>query len=75
MPVEKPQNTLFESKEDIEKRIEELKKHKQEIMQKYIDRIANGELVPKLGNKEFRCKTLYNSGGVTILKMEKEKIL
>ena len=24
MPVEKPQNTLFESKEDIEKRIEEL---------------------------------------------------
>ena len=34
MPVEKPQNTLFESKEDIEKRIEELKLHKQEIMQK-----------------------------------------
>lgn len=73
MPVEKPQNTLFESKEDIEKRIEELKKHKQEIMQKYIDRIANGELVPKLGNKEFRCKTLYNSGGVTIFKMENIK--
>ena len=73
MPVEKPQNTLFESKEDIEKRIEELKQHKQEIMQKYIDRIANGELVPKLGNKEFRCKTLYNSGGVTIFKMENIK--
>ena len=73
MPVEKPQNTLFESKGDIEKRIEELKQHKQEIMQKYIDRIANGELVPKLGNKEFRCKTLYNSGGVTIFKMENIK--
>lgn len=73
MPVEKPQATLFEPKAKIEKRIAELKQHKQEIMQKYIDRIANGELVPRMGNKEFRCKTLYNCGGVTIFKMENIK--
>ena len=73
MPVEKPQDTLFENKEDIEKRIAELKLHKQEIMQKYIDRIANGELVPRMGGKEFRCKTLYNCDGVTIIKMENIK--
>ena len=33
MPVEKPQNTLFESKEDIEKRIEELTRFKLDILQ------------------------------------------
>lgn len=73
IPLEKPEGNLFQSKEEIEKHIEELKLHKQEILQKYIDRIVKGELVPRMGDKEYRCKTLYHEGGVTIFKMENIK--
>ena len=73
MPVEKPQDTLFETRECIQKRTDELKLHKQEILQKYLDRIATGELVPRMGKKEYRCKTLYNNGGIIIFKMENIK--
>lgn len=73
IPLEKPEGNLFQSKEEIEKHIEDLKLHKQEILQKYIDRIVKGELVPRMGDKEYRCKTLYHEGGVTIFKMENIK--
>lgn len=73
MPLQKPENALFESREEIEQRIAELKRRKQDIMQKYIDRIATGELVPRMDGKEYRCKTLYHCGGVTIFKMENIK--
>ncbi|MDY2641615.1 MAG: hypothetical protein SOW01_04460, partial [Mediterranea sp.] len=73
IPLEKPEGNLFQSKEEIEKHIEDLKLHKQEILQKYIDRIVKGELVPRMGDKEYRCKTLFHEGGVTIFKMENIK--
>ena len=73
IPLEKPEGNLFQSREEIEKHIEDLKLHKQEILQKYIDRIVKGELVPRMGDKEYRCKTLFHEGGVTIFKMENIK--
>lgn len=73
IPVEKPEDNLFEKKEDIARRNEQLKLHKQEILQKYIDQIATGELVPRMGEKSYRCKTIYNLGGITILKIENVK--
>ena len=73
IPLEKPEGNLFQSREEIEKHIEDLKLHKQEILQKYIDRIVKGELVPRMGDKEYRCKTLFHEGGVTIFKRENIK--
>lgn len=71
MPLEARQKRLFELV--TETRVEELKARKQEVLQKYLDRIASGELVPRMGNKKYRCKTLYNQGGVMIFKMENVK--
>lgn len=73
MPAGDGQATLFQSEEEIKEADRELMKKKQEILQKYLDMIARGELIPKMDDKEFRCKTLYNQGGVMIFKIENIK--
>lgn len=73
VPAEKAETTLFEKAEDIKAAQAELMKEKQTIFQKYLDMIASGELVPEMDGKQFRCKTLYNQGGVMIFKMENLK--
>ena len=57
-PFEKAEPTLFETKESIQQRMDYLKEHKQEILQKHLDRLATGELVPQLNGKSYRCKVL-----------------
>jgi len=73
VPLELDSPTLFEDRETIRKRIDDLKARKQDILQKYLDKIASGELIPKMGDKEYRCKTLYNQGGIMIFKIENIK--
>lgn len=64
---------LFEKEEDVKAARIALMERKQEIFQKYLDQIATGELVPSMDDKQFRCKVIYNQGGVMIFKMENLK--
>ena len=72
-PFEKAEPTLFETKESIQQRMDYLKEHKQEILQKHLDRLATGELVPQLNGKSYRCKVLYNRDRVIVFKIENVK--
>lgn len=72
-PFEKAEPTLFETKESILQRMDYLKAHKQEILQKHLDRLATGELVPQLNGKSYRCKVLYNRDRVIVFKIENVK--
>lgn len=72
-PIMKAEDTLFDKKEAIKKKIEKLKAKKQDIFQSLLDKIAKGELVPSCDRKKYRCKTLYNQGGIMIFKIENLK--
>ena len=52
---------------------EEVKARKQQTFQKYMDMIADGTLIPKMEDKEYRCKVLYNCGGLMVFKIENIK--
>lgn len=73
VPAENAESTLFEKADDLKAVQAALMEKKQQILQKYLDMIADGTLIPKMDDKEFRCKTLYNMGGVMIFKMENLK--
>ena len=73
MPASEETNGLFESAEAVKERNKELMSHKQDLMQKYLEDIAKGDLVPTMNDKQYRCKVLYNKNRIVIFKIEHVK--